>query len=344
MKLCVFPNDPIKAYYSKGEIKDRYFNPKNLFNEIHIISFSEDDVEIKKIQKIAGNAKLQIHCVGKINLKNRKKNVNRIIHLIKSINPDVIRAYNPLVEGWFAATCSEKLEIPMFLSIHLQYDHTRKLAKKSNLKKYLALKLTEKFLEPYVIKKAAKITMVYRIIEPYIIRNGGRDFELLYNKIDYNQFVDSTPLDFLKKPLIISVGNLIKEKNHECVIKAMKNLNAHLLIIGKGKHKKQLLNLIKKENLDKKITMIESVPHDKIQDYYKSAQVFAYAYDPELEGLPMPVIEAMASGLPVVIPYPKKEYSDGLETIAIFSNRNSTAFSEKIKKLLNDKNFTEITK
>jgi len=339
MKLCVFPNDPIQAYYSKGEIKDRYFNPKNLFDEIHIISFSKDDVEVKKVQKIAGKAKLQIHCVGKINLKNRMKNVHRIIRLLKSINPDVIRAYNPLVEGWFAATCSDKLEIPMFLSIHLQYDHTRKLAKKSNLKKYLALKLTEKFLEPYVIKKATKITMVYRIIEPYIIRMGGVDFELLYNKIDYNQFVNSTSLDFLQKPLVISVGNLIKEKNHECVIKSMKNLDAHLLIIGKGKHKKQLLELIKKENLGKKITMIESVPHDKIQDYYKSAHVFAYAYDPELEGLPMPVIEAMASGLPVVIPYPKKEYSDGLETIAIFSNRNSTEFSEKIKKLLNDKNF-----
>lgn len=32
MKLCVFPNDPIKAYLEKGEIKERYFNPKNLFN------------------------------------------------------------------------------------------------------------------------------------------------------------------------------------------------------------------------------------------------------------------------------------------------------------------------
>ena len=30
MKICVFPNDPLKTYYEKGEIKERYFNPKNI--------------------------------------------------------------------------------------------------------------------------------------------------------------------------------------------------------------------------------------------------------------------------------------------------------------------------
>ena len=29
MKLCVFPNDPLQAYYDKGEIKERYYNPNN---------------------------------------------------------------------------------------------------------------------------------------------------------------------------------------------------------------------------------------------------------------------------------------------------------------------------
>jgi len=29
--LCVFPNDPIIAYYQKGEIKERYFN---LFKDV----------------------------------------------------------------------------------------------------------------------------------------------------------------------------------------------------------------------------------------------------------------------------------------------------------------------
>jgi hypothetical protein len=60
-KLCVFPNDPIISYYMKGEIKDRYYNPDNVFDEIHIISFIDTDVDASLVQKIAGNGKLIIH-------------------------------------------------------------------------------------------------------------------------------------------------------------------------------------------------------------------------------------------------------------------------------------------
>jgi glycosyltransferase involved in cell wall biosynthesis len=82
--------------------------------------------------------------------------------------------------------------------------------------------------------------------------------------------------------------------------------------------------------------MKKSIPNDVIQDYYKSAQVFALAYDPELEGIPIPVIEAMAAGLPIVIPFPKHNYSDNLENTAIFSHTNPDSFSENIKKILDN--------
>ncbi len=75
MKVCIFPNDPINAYYEKGEIKKRYYNPNNIFDSVHIISLIEKDIEESKIQEIVGNAKLKIHSVGKINIKNRKSNL-----------------------------------------------------------------------------------------------------------------------------------------------------------------------------------------------------------------------------------------------------------------------------
>ena len=336
--MCVFPNDPISASYNKGEIKRRYYNPKNIFDEIHIISFIENDIEESKVREIAGDATLKIHSVGKINLKNRSKNIERIKNIIKEIYPDIIRAYNPLIEGWFAAKCAKELGIPLFVSLHTQYDHLRRISKKSNIKRYLALKYSEKFIEPFVLKNADKITIVFKIIEPYVQRLGGIKPELLYNRLDYDRFSNANPIESLPKPLILSVGNLTKAKNHECIIKAMKNLDAYCLIIGKGKLQSKLLNLIKKENLGDKISIREYVPHNEIQNYYKSAQVFALAYDPELEGLPMPVMEAMAAGLPVVIPYPKRGYSDGLDNIAIFSKRDSDSFSQNIKMILSDSN------
>ena len=338
-KLCVFPNDPLKAYLEKGEIKDRYFNPENFFEEVHIISFTESDVDEKTVQNIVGEAKLKIYCVGKVNLKNRRRKIESIINLVKTIKPNVIRAFNPLVAGWCATMCAKQLDIPIFVSLHTQYDQYRKLSKKNNLKKYVSLKYTQKFIEPYVLKNADKITIVYKIIEPYVLRHNVKRPELLYNRVDLEQFSNAFPIKSLPKPLVISVGNLIKEKNHQCLIEAMKELDAHCLIIGNGNMYDKLIELIKNNNLENKITIKKSVPHKEIQNYYKSAKIFALAYDPELEGLPMPVIEAMASGLPLVIPKPNKNFSDGLENIAIFSERTPKSFSEKISKLLDDKAF-----
>ena len=338
-KLCVFPNDPIKSYFEKGEIKQRYFNPQNLFDEIHIISFIDRDIDEDKVKSIAGTAILKIHSVGKIRIKKREQYVKKIIDIVREIQPDIIRSYNPYLEGWFAARCADYLKIPFLLSLHTQYDYNRKLAMKTDLKKFFALKYTEKYMEPFVLKKADKIIIVFRIIEPYVIKHNGKKPEVLYNKIDYKKFEESHAVTELPSSLVISVGNLIKEKNHQCIIKAMKNLDAYCLIIGKGKEYENIMKLIKKEKLEGKVIVKNMVPYDEIQNYYRSAKVFALAYDPNLEGLPMPVIEAMATGMPVVIPEPNKEFSDGLENIAVFAKRTPDSFAEKISKLLSNENF-----
>ena len=341
MKLCIFPNDPIIAYYEQGEIKKQYFNPENFFDEVHIISFIDKDVDVEKVKIIGGNSKLKIHSVGKINLKNRNKHIKKIIELVKNINPDVIRAYNPLIEGWFAAKCAKELNIPFFLSLHTQFDYNRKLIKKTNLKKFLGLKYTEKFIEPFVLKSANKITIVFKIIQPYVSKHVNNKPEILYNKIDLNKYNNAKSIKSLPKPLIISVGRLIPEKNHECIIKAMKNIDAHCLIIGNGDSFSYLSDLIKNLQVENKVKIIKSVPNYEIQNYYKSADIFALAYNPQQEGLPIPVIEAMASGLPIIIPNLKQGYSEDLDNVVIFSERNPSSFSENIQRLLNDVDLQE---
>jgi len=336
MKLCIFPNDPIISYFEKGEIKERYYNPKNLFDEVHIVSFIEKDVDAEKVKTLVGDSILKIHSVGKINLKNKNKHIKKIIELVKTINPDVIRAYNPLVEGWFAAKCAKELNIPFFLSLHTQFDYNRKLIQKNNLKKFLGLKYTEKFIEPFVLKTADKITIVFKIIEPYVLKYVNKKPEILHNKIDCEKYANANSIESLPKPLIISVGRLIPEKNHECIIKAMKNIDAHCLIIGDGNLFSHLSDLIKNLQIENKVTIKKSVPNIEIQNYYKSADIFALAYDPQQEGLPIPVIEAMASGLPVIIPNLKRRYSEDMDDVGIFSERNPSSFSEKIQKLLDN--------
>ena len=335
MKLCIFPNDPIKSYYQKGEIKERYFNPQNIFDEVHIVSFSDNDIQESKVQKIVGNAKLTIHSVGKINIKNRKKHILKIIELVKEINPDVVRSYNSLIQGWFAAEVSKKLNIPFFVSLHTQYDYNRKLMRKKSLKKFLVLKYLEKFVEPYVLKNADKITIVYKIIEPYVLKYTSNVPELLYNKIDYEKFLNARQINELAKPMIISVGNLIESKNHSLLVESMQYIDGNLLIIGNGELYDFLVKEIKSKNLENKVTILKSIPYEDIPSYYKASDIFALAYDPNQEGLPMPVMEAMASGIPVVVP--ESEDTKGWDDSIIFCERSVKAFSEKINELLKNK-------
>ena len=334
MKLCVFPNDPIIAYYEKGEIKENYFNPENIFEEVHIISFSNKEIEEFKVQKIVGNAKLKIHRVGKINIKNRKREITKILDLVKKISPDVIRTFNPLIEGWCASFIAKNLNIPCFVSLHTQYDHNRQLMKKTSLKKYLVLKYTEKFIEPYVLQNATKITIVYKIINSYVSKHTSNKPELLYNKVDCKMFYDSNKIEGLSKPLILSVGNLIESRNHKLLIESMKKIDANLLIIGNGKLYEQLIDQIRTNSLEEKISIIKSVPNNIISQYYKTADIFALLYDVKQEGLPMPVMESMAAGTPVIIP--KSEDSEELKEGVQFSECNIDSFSEKSIKLFQD--------
>lgn len=339
MKLCIFPNDPIIAYYNKGEIKNRYFNPCNIFDEIHIISFIDNDIEESKVQILAGNAKLKIHSVGKISFLNKSSKKKHVLKLIKEIQPDVIRAYNPLLEGWVAAFCSIELNIPFFVSLHVQYDGLRKLVGKKSYKKNLALKYSEKKIEPYVLSNANKIIAVYKIIDPYVMRICKRHPEILYNRVDLKRFENGKKIMEFDKPLVLSVGRLTPQKNYDLLIKSITDLDVILMIIGDGELKESLKKLVKKLNVEKKVIFKDSVPNDQIQDYYKSADLFSLVYDPKVEGLPIPVLEAMASGIPIIIPYPQEGISDGLEGSVAFSHLNPQSISSEIKKIIEDKSY-----
>jgi len=337
MKLCIFPNDPLIAYYEKGEIKEGYFNPGNFFEEIHCISNSVEDVEVKKVQKLAGNAKFFIHCIGKINLKNYKKSFSEVVKLVEKINPDILRAYNPYIEGWLATKCSIELNIPLIVSLHTQYDLRKEKTEKFNLKKYFALKASEKYIEPYVIKNATKIIIIYDIIKSYVKKFTDKEPETLYNKVNQNLFYPNINKKIKSKPQIISVGNLIEEKNHQCIIEAMKDIDAKLTIIGKGELQEKLTILIQKYSLEEKIEIISSIPHEKIAEYYRKADIFTLAYNPKVESIPMPVMEAMSCGLPVVIPKSPEGFSTSLEKFAITAERNPESFRNKINFILNNK-------
>lgn len=99
--------------------------------------------------------------------------------------------------------------------------------------------------------------------------------------------------------LLLSVGELSKNKNHEVLIRALAHLkkqDVYLLIAGEGVLQEKLMRLAKRLNIDKQIHFL-GYRYD-IASLCHTADL--YLHPSYREGLPVAVMEAMASGLPVV--------------------------------------------
>ena len=343
LRLCVFPNDPLLAYYEKGEIKEGYFNPKNLFDEIHVISMFSSDVKEEKVKIVAGNATLKIHVVGKVNLLNKNSKKNKIIELIQQIQPDILRAYNPLLQGWMAAQVKKKLSIPLVISLHGDYDRDNRYFARKNkdYKTYLKLLYSRITLEPYSLKNADEVIIIYDFIQNYAKKMGAKSINLIYNKINLSQFNPQVKPAFKEtKPVVICVGRLIKEKNQECLIKAIKDLDVILLIIGNGLEYERLVNLSKNLGVKDKVRFETSIPNEKIQEFYAASTIFALPI--KYGGFAIPALEAAASGLPVILP--KQEFDpdpDIIKDFALLVKNNPDSFKDAILKVISDDNLRQ---
>lgn len=99
--------------------------------------------------------------------------------------------------------------------------------------------------------------------------------------------------------VILSVGELNKNKNHEVVIRAiakLNNPNIHYVICGKGSLESYLKKLSTELGIGENLHLLGY--REDIPEICKISDVFAF---PSFrEGLPVSVMEAMASGLPVI--------------------------------------------
>src|SRR5207245_474574 len=86
----------------------------------------------------------------------------------------------------------------------------------------------------------------------------------------------------------------------------------------------------------------KAVTNSEIYKYYQDADLFALAMRTDLESLPIPVLEAMASGLPIVIPKPhSQELSDDLGDGVVLVENNPTSFHKAFQDILGNNKMRE---
>nr|WP_240544271.1 glycosyltransferase family 4 protein [Bifidobacterium sp. SO4] len=105
-----------------------------------------------------------------------------------------------------------------------------------------------------------------------------------------------------KKPIILFVARLVEKKGCRYLLAAMQGLEAKVLIAGDGPERDYLQKQARSMNLDCEFLG----PQNKYQlrKLYASCDIFVapsvIASDGDKDGLPVSILEAMASGAPIV--------------------------------------------
>jgi len=137
----------------------------------------------------------------------------------------------------------------------------------------------------YKFKNVKKVIAVSKEIEKKLKELGIQRTTTIYNPLKFNK-IDNVENLTKYKPYFLSAGRLDKIKNFDMLIKSYNNTKAKnetkLLIVGEGKERNNLENLIIQLKLTDKVFLIGR--KENINDYYSQADI--YILSSKSEGFP----------------------------------------------------------
>ena len=142
---------------------------------------------------------------------------------------------------------------------------------------------------------------------------------------------------------ILMVGRLVDYKGYDIAIKTLSLLpkNYNLNIIGSGKNKKKLLNLIKNLKLNKRIKLLDKANDQVKETYLKKSSLFLMCSTSRAESFGISILEAISNSLPII----SRVKGSGMNDMIInkfngykFNNFSSEDCAKKIIKLCESKN------
>jgi glycosyltransferase involved in cell wall biosynthesis len=200
----------------------------------------------------------------------------------------------------------------------------------------LIQKIVQKTYGRYILKSANKIIVCNELVKKWI--NKPEKTIFLHNAVDTHLFKPATKekkrklrIKYalpLNKPIIIFVGRLVDKKGFQKLFEA-KDKEYFILFVGDGEVPKNMQNI---ENTK----FIQSQPQSKLSELYQLSDIFCL---PSInEGFPLTILEAIASGLPIITTNHEgyDKYLDKKNTILI--NPTIGNIKKSIKKLLKDRN------
>jgi len=179
-----------------------------------------------------------------------------------------------------------------------------------------------------------------------------KEVAVIPNAIDIDLFreKDEQEIALLRKELQISpddivilyLGRVSLEKNIDKIIKALaivrdkKIDNFKFVVVGDGTAVKQLNSLANSLGLTEKVKFVGAIEREKVRHYYQIGDIFSFSSTSETFG--MVIIEALASGLPVLAvkaPGAVDIITDGLDGILV--EDDVYQFAEQLENLIKNR-------
>lgn len=148
--------------------------------------------------------------------------------------------------------------------------------------------------------KQAMLTRYHIAPEKISVIQNGVDETKFYAGDSGQNIVESRGL--LSKGYLLSVGRLEPRKNHVTLLRAyarLKNSKLLLIIVGQPHFGfDEVFQVIRDLHLEGRVRILSDVKDEELPAFYRHAKLFVYPT--WAEGFGMPLLEAMASGVPVI--------------------------------------------
>ena len=215
---------------------------------------------------------------------------------------DIVHTHGPFSLGVFGLRVAKKQGVPPVSTFHTMLsEYTRYL---SRFGRGLLRRVTWEYCRFYYNRchkiiapsnALKKILLQHQIKKLIAVVPTGIDLDF-FKPIEKKKAKKKLGID--AEQVFLTLGRIGFEKNIDVVLKALQNVNAKLIIAGRGPAERKLKNLRKKLGLQKKVSFEGYVPEKLKPLYYSAANAFVIASTSETQAVV--VAEAMACGTPVV--------------------------------------------
>jgi len=204
-----------------------------------------------------------------------------------------------------------------------------------------------------IYQKADEIAAISNFLARRAKKHGyQKEVKIVPNGVDLEKFEKDLSSDEISQfrqelglvkrdKVIVTASRLVHKNGVDNLIKAVKNLNVKVLILGSGPLDSKLKALAQEIGVRDKVLFLGHIDQKDLPKYLKISDIFVRAS--RSEGLGSAFLEAMAAGLPVIgtkvggIP----DFLDDGQTGLFCEVDNPSDLASKIQKLLSDENLRQ---